>query len=376
MPTFVPASSSTASPHWDRSSSNASEELAENLGELRRRFESLRERIEERVQSLVGNFDNLIREVSDAQRWIGIATSLINLIRLGVQVVSCLSPPALGCLWGLLAQVGIEVALDLVMGTQWFEENVANPTIRDILRRYAGRHYQSLIDAALTRANLTEYASDVDACQVAPESQDSFLSRRFVSGGLPEGPALRRHRDAWDRQRRAEIQAALRQHFVNSEGRPATGRELRDFLEQIDGMDPQQIQRLLERGRQAGSGGQINIAAASPAAQESAREEPETEQREAPPTEGLEQARETGAEAEGERRREGAEGGPIPVLDARRAERATPEGPSGSRDLFARVAAQSGHNAPPSRPAIEVTVFIYERATRQPVLRIDNVRVR
>lgn len=356
---------------------NASEELRDNLRELRSRFEDLRRQLRDRIESLVGNFDELVTQLSDAQRWISLATSLVQLIRAGVQVVSCLSPPALGCLWGLAAQIGLDVALDLLVGTEWFEENIVNPSIRDLLRRYAGRHYQALIDGALERAGLTSYAGGVTACQVAPESQDRFLSRRFVSGGISGDAALRRHRDAWQARHSSEIDAAIRRLFTNSEGEPPTPRQIQDFLDHIDGMSPDEIRRLIERGRRAGSEGRINLDIAGTLAEdERLSEDHETATRETRST--PDSVREEGGggpetEAEQETEREGEAS--IPTLDARQARGGSRTG-SPSAELGAQVMARSGHTAHPDNPPIEVTVLIYEVDSLDVVLQVRHVPVR
>lgn len=226
-----------------------SEKMADELCELKKRYEDFKEKIDNEVGGLVSKFEELYNEISSAKKWIEIATGLISLIRLGVQAISCLSPPALGCLWGLVAQVGISVALDLIMGTQWFEDNIANPTVQKIIKRYAGKHYQNLIDATLGKAGLTEFASDVDQCKVVDEADLGGVS--WFSGGL-SGSALIKKRDAWNSKYKLALIQELQKYFEDGKGKPASPKEIQAMLNALDGLTPEQIKAVLAKAKKSG----------------------------------------------------------------------------------------------------------------------------
>ena len=52
---------------------------------------------------------------------------------MGVQIVSCGLPPGLGCLWGLVAQLGISAGLSLLARTDYFDDEMARPAARKLL---------------------------------------------------------------------------------------------------------------------------------------------------------------------------------------------------------------------------------------------------
>ncbi len=143
------------------------EQYATQLCTFKNRFQQSRKRLEKEWGGVIDSIKDLIKTIKDVSKWIQIASGLITLIRLGVQIVSCLTPPALGCLWGLVAQIGLSAALGLLVGTEWFNQNIVTPTIGKIIRNYATPKYKSLINRVLG-PDLKEFH-----CQISEPSPGS-----------------------------------------------------------------------------------------------------------------------------------------------------------------------------------------------------------
>ncbi len=217
--------------------------------EARKFFEDSKERLNTEWGGAIKKIEELLAEIQEAKRWYDIATNLITLIRLGVQAISCLTPPALGCLWGLLAQIGIDASVALLIGTQWFNDRIVTPVVRDLVRKYAAPEYQKLINRALG-PNLSEYH-----CHIADKP---FPSVDFeATGGLKEGSSeLRDHRDKWEAQNHDQMVRDLQVVLEKPGGRPVSEAELQALVKRIQAskLTPDQLKPLIEQARNPLSG--------------------------------------------------------------------------------------------------------------------------
>jgi hypothetical protein len=224
------------------------EKFAEELCQARKFFEDSKARLESEWGISFSKLMELVETIQDAARWIDIAMGLITLIRLGVEAISCLTPPAFGCLWGLVAQIGIGAGLDLLIGTRWFDDNIVTPTIRDLVRTYASPYYQKLVNRALGE-DLKEYH-----CHIADE-QFPKLAYAGDSTGI-EGASLIAHRDAWESRHQDEMLKDLQKVFKSKKGQPATKEELKALADAIakSGKKPEEIKAMLLAARDPASG--------------------------------------------------------------------------------------------------------------------------
>lgn len=236
------------------------ERFAEELCRARKFFEESKQRLESEWGISLDKLQEMVDLIQSAKHWVDVATGLISLIRLGVQVISCLEPPALGCLWGLVAQIGISAGLDLLIGTQWFNDNIVTPTVRDLVRTYATPLYQRLINRALGES-LKEYHCHI-ADETGPPVDASF------PGGL-EGADLIAHRDAWQAQNRDAMLKELQVIFQKGKGKTPSKEELQQLADQLKqgNKSPEQLKQLLEASRDPLTGrlklevAQANVAA-------------------------------------------------------------------------------------------------------------------
>lgn len=224
------------------------EKFAHELCEARKFFDKSKEELDKQWGVSFTQIMELVTAIQDAKRWIDIANGLITLIRIGVEAISCLTPPALGCLWGLVAQIGIGVGLDLLIGTRWFDDNIVTPTVRDLVRTYATPYYQKLINRALGE-NLKEYH-----CHIA---DDAFPKLAYTgpSDGLT-GAELIAHRDAWQAVNQDKMLQDLQRVFKSPKGKKPTLDELQKLADLIkkSGKTPEEIKAMLLAQRDPASG--------------------------------------------------------------------------------------------------------------------------
>lgn len=200
------------------------ERFGKEICEARKLFEESKARLETEWGESIKQIEALVEAVQDVRRWVDIATTSIDLIRVGVQIISCLSPPALGCLWGLVAQLGIGAMVGLVIGTQWFNDNIVTPNVRALVRTYIAPHYQTLINRVLGEG-LKKYH-----CHIA---DDAIPSMQFEARGGIDGAALRAHRDSWEAQFEPEMLKDLQEVFGKPGGKKPTKEELLALVKKI-----------------------------------------------------------------------------------------------------------------------------------------------
>jgi hypothetical protein len=103
--------------------------------------ESVKSKIEE-VQDLKADFDKMLQEAQESlekrlfgdtlelfsklDKFMALAntfSTIVSVVRWGIRIVTCASPPLLGCLWNL-AVAALEWAFSKIMETCWFSEKV------------------------------------------------------------------------------------------------------------------------------------------------------------------------------------------------------------------------------------------------------------
>lgn len=239
-------------------------ELGQQLCRAHKQFEEAKDRLETEWGGAISKLQELLAVIQETKRWIDIATTLIDLIRLGVQVISCLTPPALGCLWGLVAQIGIGAALGIVVGTQWFNDNIVTPQVRALVRKYAAPHYQSLINRVLGE-KLKDYH-----CHIAdtPFPSMDFEAKDGLKNGTKE---MQDHRDAWEKEHEGEMLADLQKVFVGKDGKKVTKEELQAFIKLVQAkkLNVDGIKAVVDQARDPGSGS-VSLDTATQAAEKGA----------------------------------------------------------------------------------------------------------
>lgn len=201
------------------------ERFGKEMCEARKLFEDSKAKLETEWGESIKQIERLVEAVQDVKRWTDIATTAVDLIRVGVQIISCLSPPGLGCLWGLVAQLGIGAMVGLVIGTQWFADNIVTPNVRELVRTYIAPHYQKMINHVLGDG-LKEYH-----CHVA---DNAIPSMEFKATATIPDSALRAHRDSWESEFEPELLKDLQEVFGKPGGKKPTKEELLELVKKLN----------------------------------------------------------------------------------------------------------------------------------------------
>jgi hypothetical protein len=198
---------------------------AEELKELHETFDRFRDEFITTFEKHFGSWEEFVSTLADVSKWTSIVLGVVDLVRLIIQAVSCATPPALGCLWGLLANLASEAALEigvpLILDTQRFRDEVIQPKVQELLKDVAGEQIQGVIAWVLGKVGLERYVQGpkgVAECHTAAKPPDLAAA---VSQNLPPvvtGDALVAKRDAWERENQSKLVAAIRPALRNSSG--------------------------------------------------------------------------------------------------------------------------------------------------------------
>ena len=131
-----------------------SQKLAEDIEKLQAKYDEFKVKLEAEFESRFGSFDELIKNLVMMEKWVKLASDLKTFIQLTAQIYACFTPPGLGCLWGLVVNISIEAAMDLLVKSKQFRERIVKPAIQDAINRFAGPVYQSLVTESIELVEL------------------------------------------------------------------------------------------------------------------------------------------------------------------------------------------------------------------------------
>ncbi|ELR72095.1 hypothetical protein C900_01837 [Fulvivirga imtechensis AK7] len=211
------------------------EALMKELEGLKTQVETLLTEITAKYDAQMQAFEAILDQMEDVKFYAEILSTAETLIRAGVQVVSCLSPPALGCLWGLVAQVGIEVGLNLVVGTEWFENKFMRPLVKELVDKFLKDDILSFMNKLFAEVGLADYIKDVDACKVRVGASAGAGTGWY--SGTPTIPAsqYKQHAAAWEAKYKDQILGDIATAFnQGASGKKAvTKQEVEDFMKEV-----------------------------------------------------------------------------------------------------------------------------------------------
>ena len=233
----------------DRFQGQIEDQFAAEICDAQALFEGVSERLESLWEPYLDEVEEWSETLSQVQWWLSLAATLEGSLRLAMQAVSCLSPPAAGCLWGLAGQVALEVVLELVVGTDPFHEYVVDPVVQRLINDIFGPTAFQFMNSALGPA-LSEFHCEV------PDGQGGNRLGVALPTGI-SGAALVARRDAWAQNHASEIQSFLRTQLRRGRRLPARPAQIQQFLERVDGWDAEQIRRVLRSAQN--QDGSINL---------------------------------------------------------------------------------------------------------------------
>ncbi|MCF0074348.1 DUF4157 domain-containing protein [Dyadobacter sp. CY261] len=104
----------------------------EEYEELKNKYETmLAEKEEALMEKLFGKKLKLVEELSELEKVLSNIGTIVDLVKWGIRIVACLSPPLLGCLWNL-AIAALEYAFSKLIETCWFSKKVYGPIMSSV----------------------------------------------------------------------------------------------------------------------------------------------------------------------------------------------------------------------------------------------------
>lgn len=225
-------------------------------------FKEMFDRQVEKHEEEIKKFTEAVETI---QAWREILDRVEIAVRIGVQVVSCGTPPALGCLWGLVAQLGISAGLSLLSRTDYFENNIAKPAAQALMDAIVGEKLHNFMIDLLEGTPLKPYLAGADGCQRIKKGGGGG-GMGAIGGGLdklnPNDPAIAKARKEWEAEFKDEMLADLNKVFKQGD-KPMTEADFKAMVDALkkSGKKPEEMKKLLETGKDAQSG-QIDFAKA------------------------------------------------------------------------------------------------------------------
>jgi hypothetical protein len=191
------------------------------------------------LKASIEKYEKIIETLTDLKRLADEAAVYEWVIRGIVQAVSCLSPPGLGCLWGLVAQMGLPAIVSIAAESDLFQRKVVRPLVKDLVKDILDEPFSRIVSASIEAIGLREYAVGVEVCKVKPIVISQIVDR-VATGGLPMGSAgLREKRDEWEKLNETILLDEALKKFVTKDGKPLTKEELKKLLAQVKDLVPE-----------------------------------------------------------------------------------------------------------------------------------------
>lgn len=211
----------------------------------------------------IAKHEKTIQEFTEAvetiEQWREILNDVEIAVRVGVQVASCGTPPALGCLWGLVAQLGISAGLSLLTRTSYFDDYIAKPAAQSLMDAIVGDKLHNLMVDVLEGTPLKPHMEGLAPC-ARRSSGGSGGGGTKIGGHLdkldPNDPAIAKARQEWEAEWKDEMLKDLQAVFETESKKPLSEEDFRKLVEAIKNANktPEELKKMLEAARNAKSG--------------------------------------------------------------------------------------------------------------------------
>lgn len=122
----------------------------EEFEALKQKYEDLiNEKEEELEKKLFGDKLELFDKLETFEAIADTVSTIVSLVKWGIRLLACASPPAIGCLWNLAIEA-LQVAFALLMETCWFTKKVYEPIMSnvDLVRNYPAELASKIVPVA------------------------------------------------------------------------------------------------------------------------------------------------------------------------------------------------------------------------------------
>lgn len=204
-------------------------------------------------EKIINTFVNAIGEI---KKWSQIFSEVETAVRIGVEIISCGTPPLLGCLWGLVAQVGIGEALDLIVDTDLFKDRIATPAANALMDTVVGDSMHNLVVTVLEMTPLKGYMIGIEPCQKKVRGKGGGNSKIGDFSNLdPNNPEIVKLRSKWQAENKDRMVKDLQQVFTK-DGKPATEEDLNKLVKEMQdsGEKNEDLKKLIQGAKDKKTG--------------------------------------------------------------------------------------------------------------------------
>ncbi|WP_423737466.1 eCIS core domain-containing protein [Chitinophaga caseinilytica] len=249
---------------YEKGLEEKADELTKELQPQCCQIMSFKEKFDKEIEKHEATIKEFTDTVDKIREWQEILSKVEIAVRLGVQIASCGLPPGLGCLWGLVAQLGIEAGLNLLMRTDYFENDIAKPAAAALMDAIVGEKLHNFMIDTLEGTPLKPYLAEAAECKrmVKGKGGGGGVGAIGANAGKinPNDPKWVKARQEWEAEHKDEILAELNKVFEQGD-KPMTAEDYKTIVEAMNksGLKPEELKRRIENAK---AGEKIDLAKA------------------------------------------------------------------------------------------------------------------
>jgi len=235
-------------------------EYMEQLEQKKEQMEKIRADIEAKIsdtadhllEKLFGVHLKDIEKLRETYQFIAdYVVPLISLVRWGVRVIECLSPPAFGCLW-ILAEAAADFILQKLAETCWFQQKI-QPIIAKV--KYVTTDIPNMLGDGIVEKlkgilpkSLGDMFADLETGEIKPSAEETGCDEDSDRTAYHPDPLLDEIEELYKKigAERADALGLLVSKMSNAAKRPLTSDDLKKLGEELMKVTPQQLQKYAE----------------------------------------------------------------------------------------------------------------------------------
>jgi hypothetical protein len=138
----------------DRVVNRAERMLPQRLADFVERVSGIVDQVRGAFSTVFSVYDRITGLIAQVRATVG---RLADLIRTGFEIISCLSPPGIGCVVGLAQRLALDFVARLVARTRWFEDRILrSDAVWELIRPLIEPAQRRLVHAAFARLGLAD----------------------------------------------------------------------------------------------------------------------------------------------------------------------------------------------------------------------------
>jgi hypothetical protein len=226
-----------------------SEEVLKVLEPAREKFEQLQKDLEEKYAPFITAVTDVLKTIDKVRQVLSMLADIEWGLRILIEAISCASPPALGCLWGLVAQIGFDLAAAKAIGTNLFRTRIAEPAALKLLDATGiGDRIRTFISSIVGKIGFGDLVKTVQVCQPQPPLGGPRLSRDNMNVSNTD-PDVVKARNELEKERPPDAMIEDLKKIMVSDDKPASKEEIEELVRKFreSKLSPDEFKKLLQK---------------------------------------------------------------------------------------------------------------------------------